>query len=91
MPAVTIDEAKVRHIFRDATGHFREDNPVNRQILIDTANRPANFVGTDRFGTDWFAETRPDGAQVWVQIRDGKITNGGLNLTPREFDLDRIS
>jgi hypothetical protein len=29
MPGVTIDESRAAHIFRDADGHFREDNAVN--------------------------------------------------------------
>ena len=61
---------------------------MNRQALIEVANRAGNFVGTDQFGTDWFAQARPDGTQVWVEVRAGKITNGGLNLTPEEFNLD---
>jgi filamentous hemagglutinin len=87
MPTITIDESRLGHIFREAQGHFREDNAVNRQTLIDVANRPANLLGTDHFGNAWFAETRADGTQIWAQVRDGKITNGGLNLTPRIFPL----
>jgi filamentous hemagglutinin len=86
MPTITIDESRLGHIFREAEGHFHEDNPVNRQTLIDVANRPANLLGTDRFGNTWVAETRA-GAQIWVQIRGGKITNGGINLPPRVFRL----
>jgi len=52
MAAVVIDDACVRHIFRNAAGHFREDTPGNRQALTEMANRAANFVGTDRFGYD---------------------------------------
>ena len=90
MPAITIDESRIGHIFREAPGHFRRDRLVNRQSLIEVASRPGNFVGTDRFGVDWFAEIRPDGTQVWVHVRARKITNGGVNLTPRRFDVDRI-
>jgi hypothetical protein len=88
MMSVTMDESRVRHIFRNAEGHFREDTALNRRILIDVANRAGNFIGTDRFGTDWFSETRADGTQVWVHVRAGKITNGGLNTTPQ--DLGRL-
>ena len=84
---ITIDESRIGHIFRDAEGHFAEDTEVNRRALIDTANRPVNFVGADRFGNAWFIETRSDGSQVWVQVRDGKITNGGINPAPRRFDF----
>jgi hypothetical protein len=86
MPTITIDEARAAHLFRDAKGHFREDNAVNRRLLLDVASRPENFRGTDQFGTDWFMETRGDGTQVWVHVRGGKITNGGANAIPREFD-----
>jgi len=56
--------------------------------LIDVASNPHNYIGTDQFGTEWFGEARPDGTQVWVHVRGGKITNGGLNPTPQIFDLD---
>jgi hypothetical protein len=79
MPAITIDDGRARHIFRNVDGHFARDTAVNRQILIDVASRPSNFLGRDRFGNDWFAETRADGTQVWVHVRGDKITNGGVN------------
>ncbi|HLY44256.1 MAG TPA: hypothetical protein VKQ73_01650 [Stellaceae bacterium] len=85
MPSITIDERRIPHIFRNARGHFGEDTPVNRRILLDVANRPENFLGTDVFGTDWFMTTLGDGTQIWVHVRDGKITNGGLNPSPIEF------
>jgi len=53
--------------------------------LLDVANRPENFRGTDRFGTDWFMETLGDGTQAWAQVRGGKITNGRLNPSPIEY------
>ncbi len=81
---IAIDENRVGHIFRDAAGHFRQDNIGNRRALIDVASRPANFLGTDRFGIDWFAETRLDGTQVWVRVQGDKIINGGLNHRPRD-------
>jgi hypothetical protein len=85
MADVTIDETRVGHIFRDAVGHFQEDNPANRQALTETASRESNFVGTDAFGNDWFAEVRADGTQLWTRVRDGKITNGGINRPPRDL------
>ena len=89
MPTVTIDETRIRHIFRRAAGRFSQDTLVNRQALIDVAGNPRNYIGTDRFGTEWFVEVRPDGTQVWAHVRGGKITNGGLNLAPQEFNLDQ--
>jgi hypothetical protein len=83
MPAITIDEKMVSHIFRDADGHFREDNEANRQILINVSIQPSNYLGTDRAGNLWYAENLVDGTQVWVRVRGGKIVNGEINLTPR--------
>jgi hypothetical protein len=87
MPAITIDERRARHLFRDADGHFSQDTPVNRQVLIEVASRRGNFVGTDRFGNDRFMETRTDGTQLWVHVRGDKITNGGLNPGPKDSGL----
>jgi hypothetical protein len=91
MPKITIDASRIRHIFREVQGHLGEDTPEHRQILVDAANRPENFAGRDRFGNDWFVEVRDDGTQIWVQVRDDQITNGGVNLTPRNFDLAEYS
>jgi len=87
VPAVTIDESRIPHIFREAEGHFREDIPANRQTIIEVASRPANLVGTDRFGNAWFAEMRDDGSQVWAQVREATIVNGGVNRVPHDFRL----
>lgn len=91
MAGVTIDEDRVRHIFRDAEGHFVDDRSENREALISTASRPENFLGTDRFGNEWWVESRDDGTQVWAQVREGRIMNGGINTTPRNFDLPVIA
>ncbi len=85
MPTITIDESRGNHIFRDAEGHFREDNDVNRQILTDVANRRANFLGTDRAGNAWYAEDLAGGTQIWARVRGDKIVNGGINHSHRDF------
>ena len=82
---VVIDQNRASHIFRHAEGHFHEDTLANRQALVEAASQFENFMGSDRFGNSWFAELRADGSQVWVQVRDNKITNGGVNVTPRNF------
>ena len=82
---ITIDESRAGHIFRDSEGHFREDSEVNRRVLIGVASRPANFLGNDRAGNGWYAETLTDGSQVWVRVRNDKVVNGGLNQKPRSF------
>lgn len=45
-----------------------------------------NYLGTDKYGNDWFGETQYDGSQIWMQFRNGKIINGGI--TPRDFNGD---
>src|ERR1700737_2707720 len=87
MPTLRIDERRTRHIFRDVEGHFPKDTLVNRQALLEVASRPANLVGTDRFGNSWFAEAQSDGTQVWAQVRQNMIVNGGLNRAPQDFRL----
>jgi hypothetical protein len=87
MAGILIDEERIGHIFRKADGHFAEDTAVNRQVLIETASRRENFLGMDRFGNRWFAEVRADGTQTWVQVREGRITNGGVNTAPRVFEF----
>jgi hypothetical protein len=68
MPSITIDERRTRHIVRDAKGRFREDTDANRRLLIEAASRRENFVGTDRAGSDWYAESLADGTQIWVRV-----------------------
>jgi len=43
-------------------------------------------LGKDAHGNDWYAEQNADGSQTWVQVRDGKIINGGVNDVPKTFD-----
>jgi hypothetical protein len=89
MPQATIDEARLDHIFREVDGHLPHDTAANRRTLIEAASSEANFVGSDGFGNDWFAVTRSDGTQVWVQVRHGKIINGGINPVPRDLRVGR--
>ena len=72
-------------MFRDDVGHLA-NTIENQQALVKLTNSPANSLGTDRFGNQWFAEMRPDGTQLWGSVRKGVIQNGGLNTTPRDFD-----
>ena len=87
MRAIAIDEDRIGHIFRNAPGHFPADSPSNRRALVEVASEPENFLGTDLFGNDWFAKTRADGTQIWAQVREDTIMNGGVNMTPRKFDF----
>ena len=84
-PPPKIFENNAKHIFRDRKqgGHFIEDTPENRQKLIDTASNPDNYKKTDEWGKDIYAETQPDGTEIWVEVKDGQIRNGGINDVTR--------
>ncbi len=88
-------EKRANHIFRDTDGHFADDNEINRQLLIETVLNPDNYLGRDKWGNDWFVKNLGDGKQIWVQTRNNEIINGGLNLTPRNWNsitgLSRIN
>jgi hypothetical protein len=44
-----------------------------------------NFLGVDKYGNQWFSNLQKNGNQVWVQVRNNKIINGGVNNTPKDF------
>ena len=77
------------HIFRDAPGHLSLDTTENRALVTETANNPANLLGTDQWGSDWYARTLPDGSQVWVRVQDGVIRSAGINATPGTWNPGR--
>ncbi len=65
-PKAIIYEKNRRHIFRDSSGHILSDTPQNRQLMINTASNPRNYLGQDKFGNMWHAEIRSDGTQIWT-------------------------
>lgn len=81
-----VDDTRLGHIFRAADGHFTIDTAANRRLLVRVARNPANHLGRDRFGVIWAAQLMPDGRQIWVQIWNNLITNGGVNSSPRSFN-----
>jgi len=82
---ISICENSAAHIFRNAAGHLVEDTVSNRELLIN-ASRAENYLGTDKWGNGWYAQLQSNGTQVWTQVRDGQITNGGVNQIPRSWD-----
>lgn len=78
------DSSQLSHIFRDDVGHLTNTSE-NQKTLLNLVNNPANSLGTDQFGNKWFAQTLPNGTQLWGSVRNGVIQNGGLNTTPRSF------
>ncbi|MGN9163740.1 hypothetical protein ACTNDY_00445 [Tissierellaceae bacterium HCP3S3_D8] len=83
---IRINEKQKDHIFRDADGHFAEDNLSNRQKLEDVVNNGENYLGKYRFGNDWYTKTSVDGTQTWGKVRNGSIENGGINKIPRSYN-----
>ncbi|NTW39614.1 MAG: RHS repeat-associated core domain-containing protein [Cellulomonadaceae bacterium] len=74
------------HIFRDASGHFAEDTAGNRAIIrgaLDPGNLRSTVTLPDGATLEKYFKTLPDGTQAWAEVRNGEITNGGLNVVPR--------
>ncbi|MCO7125897.1 hypothetical protein NIE88_08940 [Sporolactobacillus shoreicorticis] len=78
------NKPQMRHIFRNAEGHL-PDNQTSRQLLQDTANDINCYLGEDKYGNTWYGKLLSDKTQVWVQVRNGIIQNGGVNNPPRKF------
>ncbi|WP_460059488.1 hypothetical protein, partial [Pseudolactococcus yaeyamensis] len=77
-----VNDSQLEHIFRKAEGHFDADTPTNRKLIEEAINdkyyaglKPADLSGK----TKEYLRDMPDGSQVWVQVRDGKIQDAGLN------------
>lgn len=81
------NDAQIKHIFRNKEGHIL-DTPNNRKLLEDVANRTENFMGTDKYGNEWYSQTQSDGSQVWVTTRNGTIQNGGVNNPPKVWNTE---
>ena len=79
------NESIIDHIFRDADGHIT-DTPENRQLLEEVSNNTNNYLGTDKYGNDWYAQSQSDGSQIWVEVRNGIIFEGGINEEPKTWN-----
>ncbi len=78
------EKSALNHIFRDSIGHL-SDTPENRKLLLNAVNKDS-FLGADKYGTKWYAVNHSDGTQSWVTVRNGQITNGGLNSVAKTFN-----
>ncbi|WEZ93825.1 hypothetical protein P3T69_11640 [Lactiplantibacillus plantarum] len=78
------DESKTirNHIYKNTEGHFPNWSQEHDDTLLRVAQRKSNFKRMDIHGNDWYAETIKDNKQIWVRVRDGKITDGGINSRP---------
>lgn len=77
--------SKIKHIFRDKPGHL-PDTEENRSLILKTANNPKDYLGKDKYGNDWYSQTRADGTQIWVEARNGEIWDAGINSPPRDWN-----
>lgn len=75
----------LKHIFRDKQGHMM-DTEKNRLLLETTANSKESYLGKDKYGNEWYAKIFESGKQVWVEVRNGKIIDGGLNNRPKSWN-----
>jgi len=62
------------------------DSPSNRKLIESVVRDRSNLVGKkQRGGSELFAKLLDDGKQVWVEVRNGVIQDGGVNDIPRSF------
>ncbi len=85
---ITIYEKNVQHIFREAEIHFKIDTLENRKLLIETANNEENLLGTSKYNSQWYSKLTENGKQIWVEVRNGEIRNGGINDAPKTFNSE---
>jgi len=79
-------KGKIPHVLRDAEGHLPY-TPANEELLINVSSDASNyFAKPDKYGSQWCEKFLDDGTQLWVQLRNGLIRNGGKNLTPIKWD-----
>ena len=79
------NDSQLKHIFGNRKGHV-PDTPQNRQKLTNLANDSTKYLGKDKYGNTWHAETNNNGNQWWVRFRDKTINECGMNTTPRPWD-----
>jgi RHS repeat-associated protein len=91
---VTRSQSVLGHIFRTKEGHVNPSSidSQNRYIKLfeDVANNPANFNSNVLSpaqrtieGIEGFSKTFRNGQQIWVQTRNGKIFDAGINTIPK--------
>ncbi|MDR0854236.1 MAG: hypothetical protein LBN34_07695 [Clostridiales Family XIII bacterium] len=64
-------------------GHL-ENTKANRELLLGVARDEKNYLYTKIEGSRVYRKVIDDNKQLWVEVRDGIIQNGGINNTSRE-------
>jgi len=62
------------------------DIPENQRMLEQLVSKQENYLGTDSWHDDWYAEILPDGRQLWAKVRNTHIQYGGIRQIPKAFD-----
>ncbi len=75
------NKAQYGHIMANRDGHL-PDTPENRELLKEAGSNPENYVRNQN-GKELYAQQQPDGTEIWVEVSNGVIQNGGVNKTPR--------
>lgn len=78
--------SQINHIFRKDTGHL-EFSEKNVKIISDLINNEKYKIKSkDKYGKTWYCKNNKDGTQLWGSVYNNKLSNAGLNNTPRTFD-----
>ena len=80
------DSDKTNDDTKDDVENNKEKENEEIKILEDNANSKENYLGKDKRGNDWYAQTLNDGRQVWSEVRKGTIRDGGINDVPHIFN-----
>jgi hypothetical protein len=73
------DPGTLGHIFDPSKKGHVADTPENRDLVEGATGEDGVYLGKDKYGNDWHCKVLPDGRQVWVESRDGKIWDAGIN------------
>ncbi len=88
LPKFSTDPSDIGHIFRNESGHLRQDTSENRAFIESACESLDNKVGTKTSGSEIYLKTMPDGSQAWAEVRNNTIRNGGKNNFPKEWVAD---
>ena len=72
-------ESTLGHIFSGEAGHFAENTPQNRLLILRAANEGKIFL-QDQWST-WY-EIFINGVRYWARVADGIIRSGGFGPRP---------
>ncbi|WP_237756497.1 pre-toxin TG domain-containing protein, partial [Lactiplantibacillus herbarum] len=74
-----VKDGIVAHIYKNTEGHFLTRTKAHDKAIVDVVRDQSNFKRVDVNGNGWYAKTLKDGRQIWARVRDGGITDGGIN------------